>query len=799
MNTRIKNFILFCLGLMATQMNAQVAFEESFEAQANGFDLTTAGYHLSQNQNYTGTVTAMIGGSEDNQFARLQAQPNGAARMEIAKTISVEAGKIYTYEVESKGPFKRQLRVYGADGNQVAASADYKPATNAEQTAWKSMAITFLAETAEIQIAFHHYWSGTIDLDNFKVSEASRQPSYYISSSSGDDNNPGTKTAPFQSLAKLSTITVFPGDSVLFKRGERFDGHYIVNGSGSEEAPVLITGYGEGDPPIITGQVGAAGGGDYLEAILVANSDNLIFDGLEVRNDRTVSRGGVSDVDAFGINVRNTGAKVMNNLTFRNMTIRDVFAPQPTLEREDFDKIQVSGLSIHSDRNTQAGQEKNINNIVVKNCLFANIQRLGIKFSHGRGNEGIGNDSINRNTNIHIYNNEFSYNGGSAVLANGTYNCLIENNIFDHPGADTDPRMPARGSSVWNINAINTISQYNMCISTRGYLDSYGIHIDHDNVNTFVQYNYMYDCEGGFVEILKGNENAVYRFNVSVNSGFRESNWERSNSTIYVYSDRWADGGLDLSDGVYIHNNTVVIDEPFTTSVFMDAKNMFVYNNIFSSTNGAGMADQNPKIFDNGIPLFMKNNLFEGTVNETWMNMDENPVIGNPSFTKTGDNEAAYQIRTGSPVINAGIALPGPIVENAGYGVFKDIPAYPVVDFYGNPIDLISGTPNIGACNDKMGVSTSTKDLDANADANWLVYPQLAANQIKVTSRTPITGALILTLSSMNGQIVQQDSLSAQGGTDFDFDLNAPVANGIYVLSIRSDRGLHSRRLLLYR
>ena len=86
---------------------------------------------------------------------------------------------------------------------------------------------------------------------------------------------------------------------------------------------------------------------------------------------------------------------------------------------------------------------------------------------------------------------EFSYNGGSAVLPNATYNCLIENNIFDHPGASTDSRMPGRGSSVWNINAINTISQYNMCISTRGYLDSHGIHIDNRNVNTFVQYNYI--------------------------------------------------------------------------------------------------------------------------------------------------------------------------------------------------------------------------------------------------------------------------------------------------------------------
>jgi hypothetical protein len=29
----------------------------------------------------------------------------------------------------------------------------------------------------------------------------------------------------------------------------------------------------------------------------------------------------------------------------------------------------------------------------------------------------------------------------------------------------------------------------------------------------------MEDCEGGFVEILGGNSNTVYRFNASVNDG----------------------------------------------------------------------------------------------------------------------------------------------------------------------------------------------------------------------------------------------------------------------------------------
>ena len=74
------------------------------------------------------------------------------------------------------------------------------------------------------------------------------------------------------------------------------------------------------------------------------------------------------------------------------------------------------------------------------------------------------------------------------------------------------------------------------------------------NVNTFVQYNYMEDCEGGFVEILRGNKNAVYRFNVSVNDGFRHNEtWTTSNHTIWVNSVRHNPDVFDLDDSIFIH------------------------------------------------------------------------------------------------------------------------------------------------------------------------------------------------------------------------------------------------------
>ena len=55
------------------------------------------------------------------------------------------------------------------------------------------------------------------------------------------------------------------------------------------------------------------------------------------------------------------------------------------------------------------------------------------------------------------------------------------------------------------------------------------------------------------------------------------------------------------------------------------------------------------------------------------------------------------------------LAITGPAIPGAGKGIFVNVPAYPTVDFYGNPIDLSKGTPNIGACNAKKG---EIKEID---------------------------------------------------------------------------------------
>ena len=98
---------------------------------------------------------------------------------------------------------------------------------------------------------------GTMPAYAVFAEEAQQGTTYYVSSENGDDANDGTsEKKAFKSLDKINDITLQPGDKVLLEKGSVFDDQYIhVKGSGSAEAPIEISTYGEGDRPMQTVRV----------------------------------------------------------------------------------------------------------------------------------------------------------------------------------------------------------------------------------------------------------------------------------------------------------------------------------------------------------------------------------------------------------------------------------------------------------------------------------------------------------------------------------------------------------------
>jgi hypothetical protein len=603
------------------------------------------------------------------------------------------------------------------------------------------------------------------------------QNQYYLSSSTGNDSNDGSQTQPWKTLSKISNTTLGPGDTVYFKKGDTFRGHFVVDGSGTEQSPITFTSYGNGNQPIISGSDHDYGGGDYREAMLVTNHDNMVFDDLEIQNHRTISRSGVGDLVSFGIRIEVSDSNAnLNNFSFRNMTFKNVYAlywVDPS-NQNAFNDFEVSGLTFIS---SWGGI---INNVIVEDSYFTDLQRIGVHIKNT-----MGKTSTKRNTNFVFRNNDFFQIGGTCVLPVRTENCLIENNIFNQPGAKTNDKMIGRGSAVWNWYSINTIIQYNQAINAKGIMDSHGIHVDHSNVDTFIQYNYMQDCEGGFVEILGGNQRAVYRFNISVNDGWRvHPNWVNSDHTIWLNDKIGGESGHPSYDS-YIYNNTVVINksgnDAFDTAIDINGQNTRIFNNIFYATNGSGIGNQQGNYGDPN--LMMTNNMFFGNIRNNFKTLDSNRLEVNPVFynEQIGD-QYGFQINGSSQAIDAGAAYTGnyahPAIPVGASTIFNNVEEYPTVDFFGNSITG-DFTPNIGASNAKNGEITLSNKSDASSDKVYIQNPMMSEKVVLFGIDKPYQYALVDIL----GRTKQQGFLEASQN---EIILDQSLSSGVYLLKLEN-------------
>ena len=79
---------------------------------------------------------------------------------------------------------------------------------------------------------------------------------YYIDFTNGNDSNPGTISLPMKTITKVNSLTLKPGESVLFKRGESWSGiDLICSNSGSGGKYITYNCYGNSSLalPVITG------------------------------------------------------------------------------------------------------------------------------------------------------------------------------------------------------------------------------------------------------------------------------------------------------------------------------------------------------------------------------------------------------------------------------------------------------------------------------------------------------------------------------------------------------------------
>jgi hypothetical protein len=517
---------------------------------------------------------------------------------------------------------------------------------------------------------------------------------FYINSIYGSDKNKGTSMKlPWKSLNPFAAVKIKAGDSLFFAAGQKFKGPLVLQDViGSVKHPVYIGVYNQqkdSRKPVIDA-------GKALYTIHLRNVSYIEINGLEITATLPIFDSVLhkQPVIRCGVLAEITKNSVYKSIVLKNILVHDVYMmpkghTRNAAEIQTANGTQSYGWGIRFMNNSKGGK---LFDLKVDGVTINHVSHTGLKFTAEK--DGIENVSVS-NCTIH-------HTGGPGMQLSGVRNGHIHHNRIDHSGSKDDTRNWGRGSGLWTWSCTNILIEQNRFENANGPGDSAGVHIDYNCSDVVVQYNFSANNAGGFCEILGNNFNCAYRYNISVNDGYRVKgeNGAFQEGKIFWLSGYIGNGKKNTGPfNSYFYNNTIYVSKNIIPKIAISssAEGLLIANNIFCLESAAMLVagDQKKQETDNGkVPnVVFTNNLFLRPDNwpaDGYLK-DIHPFWGNPEFKIAGGYLLEDYVASAAGMItDRGISIlpiPGDTIGlRIGLLVDKDI--------LGNPI---TGLPDLGA------------------------------------------------------------------------------------------------------
>lgn len=451
---------------------------------------------------------------------------------------------------------------------------------------------------------------------------------YYLSATGNDSQSGTSPEAPWQSLDKVNATTFQPGDRILFKSGDEWKGVLHPKGSGTKDRWITLDRYGSGAKPLFRGE-------DKTEIIDLQGQQFWIIQNLATTGGRT------------GVNIGSNGLNkpaVMHGVHLLSLNVSETTGGS---EAAILIRPSTAAIWVH---NTVADPFDKVEDY----C-----------------------------TRIVIRGNHIDGTSDNGIIVSQAADALVEGNTVYRCGA-LDSGNGAFFAGIFPTYCHNAVIQHNEIgyaagIPARG--DSHALSCDQFNSGTILfQYNYTHDNAGGFLlttpEAFAKDPNGrcIVRYNISQNDGNVVSPAE-GGGTFRIQGKRTT-----------VYNNVFFNDKGpiYVQRWYGDNSGEASFcNNIFWCPKGFDSnANNNKQGPGNPETLIYDHNLFHGSHGPK---ADSHQINSDPEFVKPGsggdgfESVKGYRIRSGSPCIDAGLAIP----DNGGR------------DFFGNR--LPQGCLDIGA------------------------------------------------------------------------------------------------------
>lgn len=434
------------------------------------------------------------------------------------------------------------------------------------------------------------------------VSKEEYKRTIFVDAVKGTDTNDGLSTdRPIRTLDKLAKMQLVFGDEILLKGGQVHEGTIELtnlNVEMSKGRKIHIGSYG--------GAKATLDFKGYPAGIWIQNTSDVIVSDLKLTgNGGPDTKTFMSRKDEknkgqrYAVRILSNNSieqSLVKNIIIFNVDIQDIFLLNP---------VKESRACNQWDMNDGAGwgwgvfgevlKGNGIRNVDIKYVTVRNVSQMGIRFKGSGKIDG----SLPRNVdNVHIENCTVYQSGGPGMQFNKCNNSYMKHCRITESGNRNDHRKWGRGSGMWTWGCVNFLLEYNVFEGAQGIADCCGAHIDFNCRNVVIQYCLSrYNC-GGFIEILGLNYNCSYRFNVSINDGWRNM---KDKPTQDFWGKVGTPGCLVTVNGhnhdkryygpyqSYIYNNTIICTEegnapyenPFVFNIATSNRGLVMMNNIF--------------------------------------------------------------------------------------------------------------------------------------------------------------------------------------------------------------------------
>ena len=564
---------------------------------------------------------------------------------------------------------------------------------------------------------------------------------YYVDSQGGNDSNEGTSEGKaFQTLDKVNALDLEPGDTVLLKRGSVFEDQalkFTKEDSGTAEAPVRISAYGEGNRP----QINTNGHGQWelnygtpldnqnhkwkgtvSSSILIEDTEYIEIEGLELTNDRKSATDTEKDKaynDAYAMDRTGVAGVAKDNGTVDHIVLNDLYIHDVT--GNVYNKHMTNGgiyFIVAKPTDEGATGIARYNDVKITNCSLNTVNRWGIAVGYTyqwrQFTTGALSDATMAkyaSSNVVIENNYLNHVGGDAITTMYLDRPMVQYNVSENAAeqinyndySKNQPSLDANGNvngtqgvgagrvaaGIWPWKCKNAIFQYNECFRTlnasNGNGDGQPWDADYGD-GTNYQYNYSHGNTASTI-MFCGPEsiNNTFRYNIS------------------QYEDMGPLDPAGNSGNCQVYNNTFYIKEGLNTIWHRSHGNggpVDMENNIFYFAGNSPVAvnDWNPsgnKTFSNN--LYYNVTTYPNDANAVKVNAGTQVLVNagsgpdsvatdksarrheDPTATTVFDG---YKLAENSPAINAGKV----VVDRNGYTIDHD--------FFGHKITAV---PEIGA------------------------------------------------------------------------------------------------------